>query len=154
VAYAMLLDPKSARKDFEAVVEIGWPRHVALANLGQLAVEQGELGRGVQLLSESIAEYSLHAPAFTSRGFVFFELGEYRRALCDQNRALWLAKDDVVTLVDRAYTYEALGRLHDALADARRAREIDADRVRSLREKLELRVEQRLNGPDSTIRSD
>lgn len=89
---------------------------VALTELGQMELSNAGLDAALRYADEAIRQDSNHADAWTLRGFVLREQGNYDPALSAFFRSLSIRSDDPRTRLEIAKIYRETGQSRRALA--------------------------------------
>lgn len=85
------------------------------------AAVAGDLEKAETMFSELIEEDPKSASVWSNRGSVRVSLQKYEQAAEDFTKAIALAPDAPVPFLNRAISYEAMGRFDDAIADCKTA---------------------------------
>lgn len=101
---------------------IAWPAQAQLGNLVEICGDPNAPARDVVNFCQRALATGKLGPQATAQvranlGVGFFELGQYRDALAEYNRALEAQPGMIGAYVNRARTHERLGQLREAVAD-------------------------------------
>jgi len=109
------------------LLDSGIPKGAELAEIqlsnGKALRDRHELDKAVQAFAASIAA-APSAEAFSLRGTVYFDKGDWPRAIADYTDAIRLEPKNGEAYNNRAWTYYRAGRHAEALADADKAVEL------------------------------
>jgi tetratricopeptide (TPR) repeat protein len=108
-------NPTGALDDTQAVID-NYPKWSAEAYAERGAVErdQHDYQAAIKDLTESIRLNESNPLAYSRRGYVYLQTGQFREALTDLDRAIELEPNDVDYL-NRAIAYSAAGKLNEAV---------------------------------------
>jgi tetratricopeptide (TPR) repeat protein len=112
--------------------------HMALNYLGYMWAEKGEnLPEALAMVRKALT-FEPENPAYLdSLGWVYFQMGDYRRALEPLERAAVLMPGDGTVLEHLGDVQRALGKLGEARATYERALALEDDNAAAVRRKLE-----------------
>lgn len=106
------------------------PRHFdALHLLGVIALQSGEPGQGVELISKAIRIEPKSAPAHLNLANAYRALGQSAEAVRSYSRAISLQPDMLAAYYDRGVTLQDLGRHEEAIASYDKAIALKPDMV-------------------------
>jgi tetratricopeptide (TPR) repeat protein len=98
-------------------------------NVANKLYEENKYTEGISLLDRVIELKTDYAWAYNSRGFAYWNLGEYEQAIVNYDQAIKLDPKDVLAHGFRGNAYENLGDYERAFADYDRAIELDPEYV-------------------------
>jgi predicted O-linked N-acetylglucosamine transferase (SPINDLY family) len=116
-----------------AVVLRAEPNHFDAYHLrGLIALESGDMHRGIELIERSLAINDNQPLAHSNLGNAFLSAGQPERALDSLDRALRLKSDLPIAHYNRGNALKALGRLEEALVSYEAALGLDPSHAKAL----------------------
>jgi len=116
--------PSLASTDTEA--------ETSLRQLARTKVQQGDYALAIEIITRLIDRNQASANDYNNRGLIYFQIGQYDKAVADYNKALQLKPDLAAAYNNRANYYAAKKQLEKALADYDRAIDLNPVHVRAL----------------------
>lgn len=122
-------------------------------------LKTNEEEKAARTYTKLIEEDSTNALARNNRALLYYEKGDYVKAIGDLNVNLRSNEQDTVALTTRSYIYMKEGMLRQAEVDLERAKELDPDRpiIKSWQQKLDVRKQEeqrRLKAAEVKLRED
>lgn len=95
--------------------------------LGNLAIEDGDFDKAIDLFNESLKVDPDFSLALNNRGVARMEANHPYEAILDYNQAILKQGDYMGALFNRAYAYESIGKFESALEDVSRIMNLRPD---------------------------
>jgi tetratricopeptide (TPR) repeat protein len=124
-------DPEGAALDYEAALELEPGLGRAWRQLGRLHVARGRPAEGQRVIEEWLERNPGEGDAWAILGDAHREQGDLDQALRCLDKAVDALPESASPRMERCVVLHELGRLEEALADARAAVELDPENVRA-----------------------
>lgn len=128
VSSSHLMSLTSARRFFEQRIRANLKDYEAIACLGMIQYEQGDLAAAFAQLNDALKLNGQNPAIWNWRGIILNAEHKYSAALADFNEALRLKPDFALALHNRGLTYLETGEFQRAIEDFDQAIETQANR--------------------------
>ena len=128
-AFGIMGKENRALADFNASVRIDPNNGISRYNRGALRYRQGKFDLAIEDLTNSIRLEPDFAQARMARAVAFLTTKDIEKALNDADEMVRRFPDSGIALETRAYILKAIGRRDDAIAEYRKALEVEPDNL-------------------------
>lgn len=113
------------------------PKHaMSYYNRGSIYGEIEYLDKALADLDKAATILSSSSNVYNNRGLVYFKLKDYEKAIVDFDKALQLEQSPI-TYYNRANSFQALGKIEEAIQDYKKHLELDPENKTHLKDKVE-----------------